>query len=267
MPRKHRIPEPLPGVLEKHWPEIIERLRSGEQLQHLAQEFGVDESALGLGLKERGLFNNAKGRSLEIRDVNLRDFASNARRILWRFSRARGKHVLYDTWKARVKEFRERHSCSYESAVVQASKEVGCLGKLFQKYNVEEFDKYPNSHPHITKYKQHSAAEKDSPKAVSENIEQSYKENLSWAISAAGEHKRTNVPVRRCPNDEAFFLYQQALEDPKGFLARFSTAEAKITDTDASDRLSTKRATDEIDGLLSTILDDDPEEAIVGRLA
>ena len=267
MPRKHRAPEPLPGVPEKRWPEIIERLRSGEQLQYLAQEFGVDESALSLGLRERGLFNNVKGNAQEIRDVNLRQFASKARSILWRSSRAKGKHVLYDAWKARVREFRDRHECSYESAVVQASKEVGCLWKLFEKYNVEAFDKYPNSHPHITKYKQYGAAEKDSPRAVCENIEQSYRENLSWAISAAGEYQRTGVPISRCPNDEAFFLYQQALAAPKDFLARFSTAEAKITDTDASDRLSTKRTTDEIDGLLATILDDTDEGALPRGMA
>jgi transcriptional regulator with XRE-family HTH domain len=68
------------------------------------------------------------------------------------------------------------------------------------------------------------------PKISCLDIEQTFHENLSWAIQSAGLLLRTKRKPTECPNDTAFFLYQQACEDPKGFLGRFALIQGRLGD-------------------------------------
>jgi hypothetical protein len=60
-----------------------------------------------------------------------------------------------------------------------------------------------------------------------EDKDQSYRENLAWALRAAGETLRTKKQPLSCPNNSAWFLYVQACEEPKDFMAKVNQMEAK----------------------------------------
>lgn len=93
------------------------------------------------------------------------------------------------------------------------------------------------------------------PTVRSEGKEQSYRENLAWAIGTAGEFLRTAVRPIKCPNDAAWFLYMQAINEPKDFMAKFSQVEAKL-DTGESERAmrqSGRRSIQEIDSMLAEL--------------
>lgn len=59
------------------------------------------------------------------------------------------------------------------------------------------------------------------------DIEQTLRDNAQWAIAAAGETSRTGQLPKECPNDQAYFMYLQAKENPKEFFARFAQIESK----------------------------------------
>ena len=95
-------------------------------------------------------------------------------------------------------------------------------------------------------------------KVVSEGKEQSYRENLNWALSTAGEFLRTGTRPITCPNDAAWFLYCQATSEPKDFMAKFSQVEAKA-DTGESERAmrnNSRRSIEEIDTMLTYLGDE-----------
>ena len=54
-----------------------------------------------------------------------------------------------------------------------------------------------------------------------ENREQSYRQNLTWALESAGEFLRTKTQPTVCPNNSAWFLYVQAMNEPKDFMAKY----------------------------------------------
>ena len=89
----------------------------------------------------------------------------------------------------------------------------------------------------------------------SDDKEQSYRDNLLWAIQAAGTKLRTGNRPNSCPNDKAFFLYQQACENPKDFMTKFSQVETK--EKDDADTKKAKRSTEfmieEIERQLKTL--------------
>ena len=89
----------------------------------------------------------------------------------------------------------------------------------------------------------------------SENVEQTFRENLTWAIDAAGLKLRTGKSPTKCPNDSAFFLYQQAVENPKDFLTKFAQIEGRSGDSDEDKETSRvcKRAIFEIEEQLAAL--------------
>jgi len=89
-------------------------------------------------------------------------------------------------------------------------------------------------------------------RVTSENKEQSYRENLNWALSAVGEFLRTNRRPETCPNNAAWFLYQQACTEPKDFMAKVAQVE-KGDDGEAErlTRKSAQRSIAEIDEMLA----------------
>ncbi len=62
---------------------------------------------------------------------------------------------------------------------------------------------------------------------ICHNEEMSYKENLRWAIETAGNFLRTKKPPIECPNNSAWYLYIQAVKEPKDFLAKLGQIEVK----------------------------------------
>jgi hypothetical protein len=256
-----------PSLSPDEWEEAIERYKSGEKVQDLAKDFRVSTGTMGSGLRTQQIQKEIGS----IRDKNLSKFASEARSILWRVDSGKDeKHPLYHEWKDRVHKFQTRHKCSYGAAVIQATKFYRKCWKLFLKYDVEQFDKYPESHPAVTQYKSQLLKDGVSKNRMkNEGIDQGHKDNLAWAIAAAGEEARTGVPPESCPNDAAYFLYQQAIASPEAFLARFTSIESKTSGKDEPGRLTAKRAVEEINGLLSTLLNDTDEEgeAVPMRLA
>jgi len=77
---------------------------------------------------------------------------------------------------------------------------------------------------------------------ISDGVSQTYREDLLWAIEAAGTKLRTGNRPNSCPNDKAFFLYQQACENPKDFMTKFSQVETK--EKDDGDKKVFKKSTE-----------------------
>jgi hypothetical protein len=96
----------------------------------------------------------------------------------------------------------------------------------------------------------------------SEGKVQSYLANIQWAMQACGEYLRTKTHPKTCPNDTAWFLFVQAKEEPKDFMAKASAAEAKNTDgeSDKDVRASCKRSITEIEKFLKKIEEAEDEK-------
>ncbi len=99
------------------------------------------------------------------------------------------------------------------------------------------------------------------PKAnaiISEGKDSSTKENLLWAIESAGKLLRTGIIPTTCPNDSAFFLYQQACEQPKDFLTKFLQVEGRSMSDD--DNADLKKETKQSLSMIQDLLDDIDEK-------
>jgi len=94
-----------------------------------------------------------------------------------------------------------------------------------------------------------------------EDIHQSYRQNLAWAIDAAGHYLRTKEFPATCPNNSAYFLLQQALDSPKEFMTKVNQIEGRKDEEDQTLQAASKRAIEEIDAMLATLLEDEGEEA------
>jgi len=91
--------------------------------------------------------------------------------------------------------------------------------------------------------------------------EQSYRENLRWAIDAAGEHLRSGKQPAACPNNSSWYLYMQAVKDPKDFLGRVGQIESKgEEDPDRELRTSTKHSIEEINMFLESLQQEEKKE-------
>ncbi len=96
---------------------------------------------------------------------------------------------------------------------------------------------------------------------VNENQKLSLKNNLLWAIQSAGLKLRTGEEPRSCPNDQAYFLFMQALDAPKDFMTKFTQVLNKVVDYSDEKELNrqTKMALMDIDEQLKTLEGDDEE--------
>jgi hypothetical protein len=181
---------------------------------------------------------------------DIKEFAQRAHSILW----AQGsghEHKNFDKWKARVAELQENSGLNKSEAVVRASKEYACLNQLFREYNVRRYDPNPESHPRIKHY-----GDVEEHDVECEGIVQTYRESLRWAIAAAGAFSRTGEKPPTCPCDTAWYLYEQAVSDPKDFLARVGQVESKGDAEDAAKRSANAagtRSMAEIDGMLAEL--------------
>ena len=190
-------------------------------------------------------------------------FASRVRSILW--SQDVGKEKpTYAAWKSKVEFLQDKNGAAYtkSEAIVQASKDYPCLERLFREYDLRKFDPNPDSHPNLLMRADLEPAKQAglADGVICANKQQTYRESLQWAIDAAGKFFRTQQKPSVCPCDAAYYLYQQAISEPKDFLGRVGQIESKgISETQEEKdiRRSGKRSLKELESMLQEILQDD----------
>jgi len=229
--------------------ELLQRYHAGDSLEEIAADYGITAKYAG---KYARSFGVKRAKPIKQTGSGINAFAKRARSILWRQDHSREKPT-YDKWEARVRELQEQSECSKSQAIVRASKEFPCLTRLFKEYDVRDFDPNPESHPEIKHYGDKPTLQQG---VFCEGIEQSYKDSLRWAIQAAGAYLRTGKSPKTCPCDAAWYLYRQAIEEPRDFMGRISQIEAK-GDPEEADRRSMRkksaRSISEIDAYLDEI--------------
>jgi len=251
--------KPLPRnakLTDEQRQEIARRYVAGEKQADLGREFGVSAEAISKTCKRLGAVRPV-ARPDPATGSSIAEFAKRARSILWRQSSTSEKPE-YDTWTKRVEEL-EAGGLDRNQSVVRASKEFRCLHRLFREYDVSQFDPNPESHPTIRHFGQPAVDEEG---VRNEGKQQGYRESLRWAIEAAGRHLRTGENPTSCPCDAAFYLYRQAIEEPRDFMGRLGQAESK-TDADAEARRnaekSGRRSLAEIDRMLANLTEEREE--------
>jgi DNA-directed RNA polymerase specialized sigma24 family protein len=97
--------------------------------------------------------------------------------------------------------------------------------------------------------------------ALCEEREQTYRENLRWAIESAGEQHRSGKRPTSCPNNSAWYLFIQAIKAPKDFLGRVGQIESKEEDDPNRElRTSTKHSVEEIEMFLQELQQEERKE-------
>jgi hypothetical protein len=192
------------------------------------------------------------------RDIT--EFSKRVRSVLWRQDSGKEKPT-YNAWLERVEYLQSPDGGAYTKpqAIVRASKEHKCLERLFREYDVKEFDPNPESHASIV-YKSDITASGTLADVICDNVTQTYRESLQWAIEAAGCYMRTGKSPISCPCDTAFYLYQQAIQEPKDFLSRVGQIESKglTEDAEAKDlKRAGRRSIKEIEAMLEEMTKDD----------
>ncbi len=211
----------------------LARLKGGTHVE-LAAEFECCEATVARILKENKV--KAPPRKPRARKPaaatgsQIKLFASRVRSILWRQDREK-----YNEWSNRVAWLSSKEGGDYteSQAVIRASKEFPALELLFREYDVSEFDPNPESHPRIVHPSPGGITNYDSIEC--EDVKQSYRDSLRWAMDAAGAKLRSGELPEKCPNDIAFYLFRQAIEEPKDFMQKVSQMELKV-DRDDEDR-------------------------------
>lgn len=97
-----------------------------------------------------------------------------------------------------------------------------------------------------------------------ENKTQTYRENLNWALDAAGQFLMTGTRPKTCPNSSAWFLYTQACAEPKDFMAKVNQIESKDMnkgDSGEEVKKGSKKALSDIEKFLSNLLESENGEA------
>jgi hypothetical protein len=200
----------------------------------------------------------------------VRNFATEARRVLWAHDNGRPAGTMYRQWLQRVMFLESANGgrLTRQQAIIVASKEFPCLATLFRRFSVEEYDPAPHvscagtggdfeaeaapildpvldddlipgEKPMDTRrFTSEGVPEQPQPKRDREHsellgIDLSYIENIRWAAASAGEFMRTGRSPKQCPNNTAWLLYKLAIEDHRDFLAKLTTAETKVREIEA----------------------------------
>ena len=241
---------PLPSKLsENQRNELLSRRENNnETLASLGKAYGISETTV------RKIINRDKNKiprfgkeKKYLMSKSIQEFTKRAKSITWRQDGKEKK--TYEQWRKKVKEFKDRGMTQHQAAV-QASKDFPCLKRLFREYDVSAHDPHPDSHP--------DTGQPPSAGGITcEGREQSHRENLAWAIEAAGKYLRTEQEPTVAPNDAAYYLYCQAREAPKDFLGKYSQVEAKGNEESEKEKLARKggrRSIQEIEEMLSTLI-------------
>ena len=229
--------------------EIADEYVKGLSQDKLCKKYDTCRPVVARILKEYG----AKRPEHVIEKRNINEFESRAKSALWRQDPGKAENrKSYNTWMEKVKflESQEGAAYTHAQAVVQASKDHPCIARLFREYDLSAFDPNPESHPQI--YQPPGAPDE----VICEGKKQSYKDSLRWAIEAAGTFMRTGIQPSSCPCDAAYYLYKQAIGEPKDFLTKVGQVESKgsnESEDEANARKSSKRTIAELDGMISEL--------------
>ncbi len=242
------MPGPPTKLSEEEKVSIAERYACGEGMKTLAREFHVCVASIAKYCRKENRKEEPLSKQRNTPATLFKKFAQSARQILWRENKVR--KLLYEQWEARVLELKQ-DGMQDKQAVVMASKDFHCLHPLFLQYPVNEFDPDPDSHPHI-----HMHGEEAPMDGIEcDEHELTHAENLMWAMNAAGVFFRTNEPPEKCPNNSAYFLYRQAIDDGDKFMAKYQQMmldKAKKPENDSLKRGSQK-SIEEISSMLDTL--------------
>lgn len=165
------------------------------------------------------------------KSTSIEEFSHRAKSILLREDRGAQLHAQ---WRDKIDAGRDQDMTN-KKATVLASEDFLCLTRLLTEYDFNDvYTKAVYGNP-IKPQRSGTVAGALygtlKSKAVGcEGIDQSHRENLRWAIGEAGKFLRTNQNPTSCPNDAAWWLYRQAIEEPKDFLGRYNQVEAKCDD-------------------------------------
>ncbi len=190
------------------------------------------------------------------------EFAKRVKSALWRQDTGK-ERPKYDAWVKKVVELESSEGAGYThaQAIVQASKDYTCLFRLFREYDLSAFDPNPDSHPQIRKFGESKS--KDISEVICEGKKQPYRQSLNWALDNAGTYLRTGVEPVTCPNDIAWYLYEQAKAEPKDFLGKVNQVEMR-GDSESEDvrnaKKSGRRSIAEIDMMLSELESEDDRD-------
>lgn len=228
--------------------EIAGRFVEGEDQAALAKDYGVCVQTISKVCRK---LNAVRSVPLPAKTADLTAFAKRARSILWAQNTGTDSDKkVYKSWNERVELLmaEDGGGLTKNEAIVRASKEYPCLNQLFREYNVRAYDPNPESHPRIRHF-----GEPEEFSVECEGTKQTYRESLRWAIDAAGKASRTGEKPESCPCDTAWYLYKQAVSDPKDFLSRVGQVESK-GDAESEERMKGKvaeaRSISEIDKML-----------------
>lgn len=248
-----------PKLTDEQREEVARRHVAGETMDDLAKAFGVVKQTIHRICKQRGAVRDP-AKPAPANAIEVTQFTKRVRSVLWRQDNGADKKT-YDAWSARVAALESPDGGGYTKtqAVVRASKEFPCLHRLFREYDLTAYDPNPDSHPTIQTF----GKPVTEITVMNEGIEQSYRESLRWAIDAAGEYLNTGKQPATCPCNAAFFLYRQALGEPRDFLAKLGQIEIKAdveSEAIRSARKAGNRSVAEIDAMLDEL--DQAEERV-----
>lgn len=181
-------------------------------------------------------------------------FEQRVKSLLWRRTVGSPKtRPEYDKWKASIEEW-VNNGTERRQSVVNASLSFDCLVEIISDYDLTIYG--------VPKVKEKAK----SVAMICLDKKQSYRENLRWATDAAGHYMRTKEDPNECPNNSAWYLYVQAIQDPKDFLAKVGQIEAKSSAREELDEDEKRQATksiDEIDEMLESLEEKEEEKSDV----
>jgi hypothetical protein len=184
---------------------------------------------------------------------SIEEFTIRAKSILLREDRGEQLHAQ---WRDKIDAIRSE-GMNQKKATVLASEDFLCLTRLLKEYSFNDIyvNRPADARRNGTLLGSTVAFIKPGA-VVCEGIEQSHRANLRWAIDQAGAFLRTMQSPGSCPNDAAWWLYRQAIEEPKDFLAKYNQIEGKCDDeqeTLRKARHSGERSIAEIDRMLDAL--------------
>ncbi len=249
-------------VLESKLPEeeqreVAECYSQGASYMELSKKFGCAPTTIRKYCKRFGAKKPPKPRTegKSTNDTSVYKFAKRARKVLWRQnSGGPSDRVQYNEWNDQIEALVDK-GMNKSQATVQASKDFDCLHSLFSEFDLAPSDPNPESHPNIQTHGR-QGVEND---IECEGVVQSHRENLAWAIEAAGRYLRTGEHPAVAPNDAAYFLYTSACNDPREFLGKFTQVDLRGGDDGEEERLSRKsgeRSIEEINSMLEAMLEE-----------
>ena len=187
-------------------------------------------------------------------------FRSQARKILWASD---SEHKAYYEWEGCIEKAMKRFEWTRPQATIQMAKDYKQLKDLFTIYDVADLDPAPDMKH--GKFDVHSTDKQKAAALVKcEDKDIPYREQLRWALDTAGRYASDKEEPDVCPCWGAYYLYVQARENPKEFMAKVGQVESKSdadADRVAGHKQSSKRNVEEINEMLDALFnEEEPEE-------